>query len=213
MPPERKRPQDDDNNDEGIKVIPFKKRDVEDREEVVKTIKILPEGTERLLCDICSASLKSQAYLDHHKETVHCKESFDCLQCGVYKSSTKRLRDHMRSHIQVVYHKCGKMVPKMHNQRHFKTCKGEKQQKVYKCQFCNFKSKWKYNTERHESNHCLERRRQHPEAVDPLTTEEASEWFSGLNVTKEDFLKMLRMISAKFGEEYVSKGTKVYFLE
>ena len=51
------------------------------------------------------------------------------------------------------------------------------------------------------------------EAVDPLTTEEASEWFSGLNVTKEDFLKMLRMISAKFGEEYVSKGTKVYFLE
>ena len=29
MPPERKRPQDDDNNDEGIKVIPFKKQDVE----------------------------------------------------------------------------------------------------------------------------------------------------------------------------------------
>ena len=87
MPPERKRPQDDDNNDEGIKVIPFKKRDVEDREEVVKTIKILPEGTERLICDICSASLKSQAFLDHHKETVHCKESLDCLECGVSKSS------------------------------------------------------------------------------------------------------------------------------
>ena len=51
MPPERKRPQDDYNNDEGNKVIPFKKRDVEaeDREEVVKTIKILPEGKERLM--------------------------------------------------------------------------------------------------------------------------------------------------------------------
>ena len=44
MPSERKRPQDDYSNDEGNKVIPFKKRDLEDREEVVKTIKILPEG-------------------------------------------------------------------------------------------------------------------------------------------------------------------------
>ena len=43
MPPERKHPQDDYDNDEGNKVIPFKKRDVEDTEEVVKTIKILPE--------------------------------------------------------------------------------------------------------------------------------------------------------------------------
>ena len=95
MPPQRKPPQDDDNNDEGIKVIPFKKRDVEaeDREEVVKTIKILPEGTERLICDICSASLKSQAFLDHHKKTVHCKELFDCLECGVSKSSAKRLKE------------------------------------------------------------------------------------------------------------------------
>ena len=95
MPPERKHPQDDYDNDEGNKVIPFKKGDVEaeDREEVVKTIKILPEGTEQLICDICSASLKSRAFLDHHKKTVHCKELFDCLECGVSKSSAKRLKE------------------------------------------------------------------------------------------------------------------------
>ena len=61
LPPERKR----HNDDESITVILFKKRDVNDRDKSLKTIKILPEDTKIVICDICSASLKSQAFLDH----------------------------------------------------------------------------------------------------------------------------------------------------
>ena len=67
LPPERKR----HNDDESITVILFKKRDVNDRDKSLKTIKILPEDTKIVICDICSASLKSQVWLDHYKKSVH----------------------------------------------------------------------------------------------------------------------------------------------
>ena len=67
LPPERKR----NNDDESITVILFKKRDVNDRDKSLKTIKILPEDTKIVICDICSASLKSQVWLDHYKKSVH----------------------------------------------------------------------------------------------------------------------------------------------
>ena len=38
-----------DNYDEGVKVIKFKKLDIDDRDEAIKTLKILPEETESVL--------------------------------------------------------------------------------------------------------------------------------------------------------------------
>ena len=106
MPPKRKH-QIYDNYDEGVKVIKFKKLDIDDRDEAIKTLKILPEETESVICDIYSAALKSEAWLEHHKKS---SQRIICLQCGVSKSSAQRLRDHMRDHIKVVCHKCGKFI-------------------------------------------------------------------------------------------------------
>ena len=99
MPPKRKH-QIYDNYDEGVKVIKFKKLDIDDRDEAIKTLKILPEETESVICDICSAALKSEAWLEHHKKSMHRKESFVCPQCGVSKSSQcpEAERSHERSY-------------------------------------------------------------------------------------------------------------------
>ena len=48
MPPKRKH-QIYDNYDERVKVIKFKKLDIDDRDEAIKTLKILPEETESVL--------------------------------------------------------------------------------------------------------------------------------------------------------------------
>ena len=61
-----------DDDDEEIKVIPIKKRteDYCDKEQL-KTIKIVRDCSsdsvrDPLLCDICSMSMMSQAFLDIH---------------------------------------------------------------------------------------------------------------------------------------------------
>ena len=41
-----------------------------------KEIKILPEDTERVICDICSAFLNSQIGLDHYEKYVHTSHHF-----------------------------------------------------------------------------------------------------------------------------------------
>ena len=51
MPPKRKHQIYDDNDDEGVKVIKFKKQNIDDRDEAIKTLKILPEETESVICD------------------------------------------------------------------------------------------------------------------------------------------------------------------
>ena len=51
-------------------MIKFKKQNIDDRDEAIKTLKILPEETESVICDICSAALKSEAWLEHHKKSI-----------------------------------------------------------------------------------------------------------------------------------------------
>ena len=46
MPPKRKHQIYDDNDDEGVKVIKFKKQNIDDRDEAIKTLKIFPEETD-----------------------------------------------------------------------------------------------------------------------------------------------------------------------
>ena len=152
---------DDDSDDNEIKSIPFKKQCEE-----VKTIKIVSDGSpvpvsQRVLCNICNESLMSQAYLDRHMKALHSANSLVCNDCGVVKETRKKLRDHKRIHVQCVCQKCGKLFSKMSIQQHLKFfCKGNQaktaavhQDKVYKCKFCTFQSKWWSNTQRHETNY------------------------------------------------------------
>ena len=89
MPPssrKRNHPDNDDDGDVGdIKVIPFKRRNMNySQEEEVKTIKIVKDSspvTERVMCNICGASLMSQAYLDRHIKSRHSDDPLVC-NCG-----------------------------------------------------------------------------------------------------------------------------------
>ena len=77
MPPSSRKRNHPDNYDDGdvsdIKVIPFKRRNMNySQEEEVKTIKIVKDSSpvsERVMCNICGASLMSQAYLDRHMKS------------------------------------------------------------------------------------------------------------------------------------------------
>ena len=96
-------------SDTNIKVIPFKKRCVNyPLEEDVKTIKIVHRSSsvsEMVMCEICCASLMSK-YLDRHMKSMHSDNPLVCNECGVVKDTRKKMRDHKRSHLKLVCHKC-----------------------------------------------------------------------------------------------------------
>ena len=162
MSPERTFSSHHNEEDDKSKAFPFKKLSVSVifcKDEHVRFIKIDHDSsseTNRVMCGICSKSLKSQAYHDRHMKTKHSNKAIVCNECGVSKNTLKQLSDHKRVHRQVICQKCGKMVTKVHKGRHFRTCKGNvaREEKVYKCQFCNYVSKTKSNTQRHETNNC-----------------------------------------------------------
>ena len=154
MSPERTYSSHHNEEDDKSKAFPFKKLSVSVifcKDEHVRVIKVNHDSsseTNRVMCGIWSKSLKSQAYHDRHMKTKHSNK--------VSKNTLKQLSDHKRVHRQVICQKCGKMVTKVHKGRHFRTCKGNvaREEKVYKCQFCNYVSKTKSNTQRHETNNC-----------------------------------------------------------
>ena len=80
----------DDDSDTDVKVIPFKKRQMNNsEEEEVKTIKIVQDSSpvsEKVMCYICRASLMSQ-YLVRHMKSGHSDD---------YKNSENNDRDASR---------------------------------------------------------------------------------------------------------------------
>ena len=102
MPPSSRKHNHPDNDDDGdigdIKVIPFKRRNMNySQEEEVKTIKIVKDSspvTERVMCNICGASLMSQAYLDRHIKSRHSDDPLVCNECEFVTDSRKKMRDH-----------------------------------------------------------------------------------------------------------------------
>ena len=126
MPPsfrKRRHHHFDDDSDTDVKVIPFKKHCVNyslEAEEEVKTIKIVHQSSsvsEMVMCEICCASLMSK-YLDRHMKSMHSDNPMVCNECGVVKDTRKKMRDHKRSHLKLVCHKCGKEVPKANSRKH-----------------------------------------------------------------------------------------------
>ena len=91
--------------EDDIKVISIKKQNVDYREEEsVKTIKIIrgiPSDVERgpVLCDICSESMKTQAYLDRHMKVMHSGmvTPWDCSWTRVSRPAMGKL-DMERTH-------------------------------------------------------------------------------------------------------------------
>ena len=152
--------------DEDIVLIPLKKENVECcEEELLKPISTIKETSsdavkDPFLCEMCNKSLKSQAYLNRHIRLTHNPDSLLCKECGVLKDTWKQLRDHKRLHFKIACNKCGKMVVKSKFSKHIRSCKTKvvvREVKIYKCKFCNFQSKTKFNTQRHETNNCRTR--------------------------------------------------------
>ena len=50
--------------------------------------------TERVMCNICGASLMSQAYLDRHIKSRHSNDPLVCNECEFVTDSRKKMRDH-----------------------------------------------------------------------------------------------------------------------
>lgn len=79
-----------------------------------------------LKCSVCPYQTRNNAFLQHHEKTVHLKKRFfRCLQCGYTTSERGRYTKHIRYH----------SLPKM------------------QCEFCFFKTAYKWNMERHMKNH------------------------------------------------------------
>ena len=45
------------------------------------------EKSKNVVCEICSATLKSMKYLERHMKSVHSDTCFHCSECGVSKAT------------------------------------------------------------------------------------------------------------------------------
>ena len=81
-----------------------------------------------------------------------------------------------------------------------------------KCQYCGNTFNRRYARDRHESKYCKVRKMQMSNlSRTPVSVEEALDLRSSMNVTNEAFDIFLKFISGKWGDESLSKGTKVNY--
>ncbi|XP_015926506.2 zinc finger protein 208 isoform X2 [Parasteatoda tepidariorum] len=77
-------------------------------------------------CSACDYRTRNKAFLLHHEKTAHLKKRFyRCLQCGYVTNEKGRYTKHIKYH----------SLPKM------------------QCEFCFFKTAYKWNMDRHMKNH------------------------------------------------------------
>ena len=139
------------------------------------------------ICPNCDKVISLHNKSSHMKICRGQGSKFQCDQCGEATKTAKGLHSH-----KMKFHQ----APSVENKTSFE------------CGYCNFQSKRKWNRDQHEKN-CQEKARQKHVPVEPLTREEAVEWFGDLNLTKEDFELILEKIRRKWGKHFLQKGVKV----
>lgn len=84
------------------------------------------QSPDILHCSACSYQTRNKMLLIHHEKTMHMKKKFyRCPQCGYVTNEKARFTKHIKYH----------NLPKM------------------KCEFCHFKTAYKWNMDRHMKNH------------------------------------------------------------
>ncbi|XP_035209997.1 uncharacterized protein LOC118184439 [Stegodyphus dumicola] len=79
-----------------------------------------------LKCSLCAYHTRNRSLMFHHEKTAHLKKRFyRCLQCGYVTNERGRYTKHIKYH----------SLPKM------------------QCEFCFFKTPYKWNMDRHMKNH------------------------------------------------------------
>ena len=87
----------DDHDQEEVIIIPIKDKTRDPSpaaigyrtENGVTVVSI--EKSKNVVCEICSATLKSMKYLERHMKSVHSDTCFHCSECGVSKATRMQL--------------------------------------------------------------------------------------------------------------------------
>ena len=129
---------------------------------------------------------------------------FSCTECDYQTQDKSNFNRHKKTHTKLLCDECGHSFSSLQLLDEHKA--KSHSSKMYKCDFCEFQSKQKWYTKRHQELRCsANKNRQFP----ALTNQEAIQLFSDCNITKADFNKILRHIRKKWGRHALAKNYSV----
>ena len=156
---------------------------------------------------VCPSCSKVLPLWNKHKHIKICRGQihgpFQCDQCGKAIKTSRGLQQH-----RIKFHK----VPSYRSGD--KSCGDKSYLRVenvtlHECGYCQYKSKRRYNRDKHEEEFCKEKKKQMQGPDNALSKDEAVKWYAEANTTKTAFNSILKNISLQWGSHFLQKGVKV----
>ena len=175
--------------------------------ESVKQLNSHMRRHKTFLCDKCNKSISLNNKQRHQKLCGNGNQEVkmhSCAECDYKTKDKSNFNKHKKTHSKLLCDECGHVATSLQHLDEHKAMSHIP--KMYKCEYCDFKSKRKWHTKRHQELNCSVHKNR---LLPALTNEEALQLFSDCNITKFDFNKILRHIRKKWGRHAVAKNYSV----